>query len=147
MIVKDSQVFNLRHILFQYVAFIVVGTGLLFMLIFHIGLKEPPRSCTYVFANERSKRSAGNWMHWFKEIQFYQVCLKILKKTLLVHNRYTIGQKRGTWLSTNNQLLFMIINASYNCRHTIYYFYLLLSFIIYLLLLLLLLLQQLLSDG
>ena len=35
-------------------------------------------------------------MHWFKEIQFYQVCLKILKKTLLVHNRYTIGQKRGT---------------------------------------------------
>lgn len=86
-------------------------------------------------------------MHWFKEIQFYQVCLKFLKKTLLVHNRYTIGQKRGTWLSTNNKLLFMIINASYNCRHTIYYFYLLLSFIIYLLLLLLLLLQQLLSDG
>ena len=73
---------------------------------------------------------------------------KLGKKTLLVHNRYTIGQKRGTWLSTNNQLLFMIINASYNCRHTIYYFYLLLSFIIYLLLLLLLLLlQQLLSDG
>lgn len=27
---------------------------------------------------------------------------KLGKKTLLVHNRYTIGQKRGTWLSTNN---------------------------------------------
>ena len=59
--------------LFQYVVFIVVGTGLLFMLIFHIGLKEPPRSCTYLFASEGSKRSAGNWKHWFKEIQFYQV--------------------------------------------------------------------------
>ena len=49
---------------------------------------------------------------------------KLGKKTLLVHNRYTIGQKRGTWL--------MIIISSYNSRHTIYYFYLLLSFNIYL---------------
>ena len=46
------------------------------MLIFHIGLKEPPRSCTYLFASKGSKRSAGNWIHWFKEIQFYQVCVK-----------------------------------------------------------------------
>ena len=54
----------------------MVGTGLLFMLIFHIGLKEPPRSCTYLFASKGSKRSAGNWIHWFKEVQFYQVCVK-----------------------------------------------------------------------
>ena len=59
---------------FQYVVFIVVGTGLLFMLIFHVGLKEPQRSCTSVLAKEGSKRSASNWIHWFKEIQFYQVC-------------------------------------------------------------------------
>lgn len=71
--------------LFQYVVFIVVGTGLLFMLIFHIGLKEPPRSCTYVFASEGSKRSAGNWIHWFKEIQFYQVCVK--NKNLTLYQR------------------------------------------------------------
>ena len=67
---------------FQYIVFIVVGTGLLFMVIFHIGLKEPPRSCTYLFACEGSKRSAGNWIHWFKEIQFYQVCVKNKNLTL-----------------------------------------------------------------
>ena len=60
----------------------MVGTGLLFMLIFHIGLKEPPRSCTYLFASKGSKRSAGNWIHWFKEIQFYQVCFKKKNQTL-----------------------------------------------------------------
>lgn len=54
----------------------MVGTGLIFMVIFHVGLKEPPRSCTYLYASEGSKRSAGNWIHWFKEIQFYQVCVK-----------------------------------------------------------------------
>lgn len=81
--------------MFQYVAFIVVGTGLLFMLIFHIGLKEPPRSCTYVFANERSKRSAGNWMHWFKEIQFYQVCLKIRKKNSFSSQQIYHWTKKG----------------------------------------------------
>ena len=48
------------------------------MLIFHIGLKEPPRSCTFSgqAAVKGSKRRADNWIHWFKEIQFYQVCKK-----------------------------------------------------------------------
>lgn len=65
---------------FQYVVFIVVGTGLLFMLIFHIGLKEPSRSCTFSgqVAVKGSKRRADNWIYWFKEIQFYQVCKKPL---------------------------------------------------------------------
>ena len=65
----------------------MVGTGLLFMLIFHIGLKEPPRSCTYLFASKGSKRSAGNWIHWFKEIQFYQVCFKKKTKHLTLYQR------------------------------------------------------------
>lgn len=70
---------------FMYVVFIVVGTGLLFMLIFHIGLKEPPRSCTYLFASKGSKRSAGNWIHWFKEIQFYQVAMLYMCTRLIVN--------------------------------------------------------------
>lgn len=63
---------------FQYVVFIVVGTGLIFMVIFHVGLKEPPRSCTYALAKKGSKRSASNWINWFKEVQFYQVCIQML---------------------------------------------------------------------
>ena len=59
--------------LLQYVVFIVVGTGVLFMVIFHVGVKEPPRSCTYEFLCRGSKRSASNWKQWFKEVQFYQV--------------------------------------------------------------------------
>ncbi|KAL9987295.1 hypothetical protein ACROYT_G001578 [Oculina patagonica] len=70
---------------FMYVVFIVVGTGLLFMLIFHVGLKEPPRACTYALACEGSKRSAGNWIHWFKEIQFYQVALLYMCTRLIVN--------------------------------------------------------------
>ena len=61
------------------------------MLIFHIGLKEPPRSCTFSgqAAVKGSKRRADNWIHWFKEIQFYQVC----KKTSL-HKELMLQEKR-----------------------------------------------------
>lgn len=72
---------------FMYVVFIVVGTGVLFMLIFHFGVKEPSRSCTYALACEkrRSKRSASNWIHWFKEIQFYQVAALYMCTRLIVN--------------------------------------------------------------
>lgn len=72
---------------FMYVVFIVVGTGLLFMLIFHIGLKEPPRSCTFSgqAAVKGSKRRADNWIHWFKEKQFYQVAALYMCTRLIVN--------------------------------------------------------------
>lgn len=70
---------------FMYVVFIVVGTGLLFMLIFHVGLKEPSRCCTYSQATKTSKRRAGNWITWFKEIQFYQVAALYMCTRLIVN--------------------------------------------------------------
>ena len=62
------------------------------MLIFHIGLKEPPRSCTFSgqAAVKGSKRRADNWIHWFKEIQFYQVC----KKKTSLHKEFMLQEKR-----------------------------------------------------
>ena len=69
-------IFFLSFFLFfflQYVVFIVVGTGLLFVAIFHIGVKEPPRCCTHESASISSKRAASNWTAWFREPQFYQV--------------------------------------------------------------------------
>ena len=66
------------------------------MLIFHIGLKEPPRGCTYVLAKEGSKRSASNWTHWFKEIQFYQVYIRLAGS----HKRSV----KGVVLSLHEQL-------------------------------------------
>ena len=74
----------------------MVGTGLLFMLIFHIGLKEPPRSCTYLFACEGSKRSAGNWNRWFKEIQFYQVCVQNKKLDIVSKNIENCIKQNGS---------------------------------------------------
>ena len=62
---------------FQHIVFIVVGTGVLFMMIFHIGVNEPARSCTNSLASTKkgSKRCARNWTSWFKEVQFYQVSI------------------------------------------------------------------------
>lgn len=70
---------------FMYDVFIVVGTGLIFMVIFHGGLKEPPRSCTYALAKKGSKRSASNWINWFKEVQFYQVATLYMCTRLIVN--------------------------------------------------------------
>ena len=57
----------------QYVVFIVVGTGVVFMIVFHVGVKETERDCTFQFATKSSKRSASNWTAWFREPMFYQV--------------------------------------------------------------------------
>jgi hypothetical protein len=58
----------------QYLALITVGIGLLFMLIFHIGVKEKPRKCSYL-GSTKGKRNASNWKLWFKESEFYKVLL------------------------------------------------------------------------
>ncbi|CAH3194993.1 unnamed protein product [Porites evermanni] len=57
------------------------------MLIFHIGLKEPPRSCIFSgqVAVKGSKRRADNWIHWFKEKQFYQVAALYMCTRLIVN--------------------------------------------------------------
>ena len=67
----------------QYVVIIVVGTGLLFMVIFHLGVKEPHRPCTFDIASVGSKRSALSWTKWFKEVQFYQVEKLLMNNILL----------------------------------------------------------------
>lgn len=57
---------------FQFLALIAVGIGLLFMLIFHVGVREKPRLSAFK-AHKESKRNAGNWKLWFKDMQFYKV--------------------------------------------------------------------------
>jgi hypothetical protein len=57
----------------QYVVFIVVGVGLFFVTIFHLGVKERPRESSHQFATRSSRRSASNWVMWFKVPLFYQV--------------------------------------------------------------------------
>ena len=63
---------------FQYVVFIVIGTGILFSIIFHVGVKEHPRDCSVEFVTSSCKRSAANWKAWFREPRFYQVLILIL---------------------------------------------------------------------
>lgn len=67
----ESTCFSL--IPFQYVVIIVAGTGILFTIIFHVGVKEHQRDCCAQFATRSSKRSAANWAAWFREPLFYQV--------------------------------------------------------------------------
>ena len=56
----------------QYVVIIVIAIGLFFVVLFHLGVKEEQRDCTYEFATRSSKRSASNWAVWFKEPAFYK---------------------------------------------------------------------------
>ena len=63
-------------------AFIVVGTGLFFVIVFHCGVKEPQRDSTYEFATKGSKRSPSNWTKWFREVQFYQVRKYLINQKL-----------------------------------------------------------------
>lgn len=72
---------------FTHIVFIVVGTGVLFMMIFHIGVNEPARSCTNSLASTKkgSKRCARNWTSWFKEVQFYQVAALYMCTRLIVN--------------------------------------------------------------
>ena len=46
------------------------------MIIFHVGVKEKPRKCTYT-GNTKGKRNASNWKLWFKESEFYKVCVNV----------------------------------------------------------------------
>ena len=55
--------------------FIVIGTGILFSIIFHVGVKEHPRDCSVEFVTRSCKRSAANWKAWFREPLFYQVLI------------------------------------------------------------------------
>ena len=63
---------------FQYVVFIVIGTGILFSIIFHVGVKEHPRDCSLEFVTSSCKRSAANWKAWFREPRFYQVLIYLV---------------------------------------------------------------------
>ena len=46
------------------------------MIIFHVGVKEKPRKCTYT-GNTKGKRNASNWKLWFKESEFYKVSVNV----------------------------------------------------------------------
>ncbi|XP_031554632.1 major facilitator superfamily domain-containing protein 12-like isoform X3 [Actinia tenebrosa] len=70
---------------FMYVVFIVVGVGLFFVTIFHIGVKERPRDASHEFATKSSRRSASNWVMWFKVPLFYQTAIMYMCVRLIVN--------------------------------------------------------------
>jgi len=70
---------------FTYVVLIVAGTGILFTIIFHVGVKEHPRDCCAQFATRSSKRSAANWAAWFREPLFYQIGLMYMSVRLIIN--------------------------------------------------------------
>lgn len=70
---------------FMYVVFIVVGTGVFFSIVFHVGVKEHLRDCSAEFATKSSKRSAGNWTAWFREPLFYQIGMLYMCVRLIIN--------------------------------------------------------------
>lgn len=72
------------HKEFMLLALITVGIGLLFMVIFHVGVKEKPRLNCFI-KNEKSKRNAKNWKLWFKEPQFYKMGVIYMSTRLIVN--------------------------------------------------------------
>ncbi|KAK3709913.1 hypothetical protein QZH41_020039, partial [Actinostola sp. cb2023] len=73
MVTGDHSVSPKDSPAFMYVVFVILGTGLLFMVIFHVGVKEPYRTCSHELASSGNMRSSQSWKLWFKKIQFYQL--------------------------------------------------------------------------
>ncbi|XP_020905896.1 major facilitator superfamily domain-containing protein 12 isoform X2 [Exaiptasia diaphana] len=70
---------------FTYVVLIVVGVGLFFVTLFHLGVKEQSRDCSHEFATRSSKRSASNWAMWFRVPLFYQTAIMYMCVRLIVN--------------------------------------------------------------
>ncbi|KAK3732915.1 hypothetical protein QZH41_012673, partial [Actinostola sp. cb2023] len=70
---------------FTYVVIIVVGVGLFFVTLFHLGVKEQPRDCSHKLASKSSKRSASNWAMWFRVPLFYQTAIMYMCVRLIVN--------------------------------------------------------------
>ena len=98
----ESTLFSL--IPFQYVVIIVAGTGILFTIIFHVGVKEYPRDCCAQFATRSSKRSAANWAVWFREPLFYQVHILPSPDLILLVLKLMVRSAWTEFIETVNQL-------------------------------------------
>ncbi|XP_028407055.1 major facilitator superfamily domain-containing protein 12-like isoform X2 [Dendronephthya gigantea] len=72
------------HDEFMYLALITVAFGLVFMFIFHLGVKERPRKSSHI-GDSKSKRNASDWKLWFREIEFYKVALIYMCTRLVVN--------------------------------------------------------------
>ncbi|XP_051963933.1 major facilitator superfamily domain-containing protein 12 [Xyrauchen texanus] len=78
---------------FRYLALIVLGIGMVFSIIFHLGTKEsvqPQESEAgeYQPLISRSSRNSGlvlQWKHWLKEPAFYQVAVLYMCTRLIVN--------------------------------------------------------------
>ncbi|KAM4548838.1 major facilitator superfamily domain-containing protein 12 [Odontesthes bonariensis] len=78
--------------LFRNLALIVLGTGVLFSLIFHVGIKEdPPASGRggQLIRSSPTQESATltvfQWKHWLKEPAFYQMAFLYMCTRLIVN--------------------------------------------------------------
>lgn len=98
----ESTLFSL--IPFQYVVIIVAGTGILFTIIFHVGVKEYPRDCCAQFATRSSKRSAANWAAWFREPLFYQVHILLSPDLILLVLKLMVRSAWTEFIETVNPL-------------------------------------------
>lgn len=80
---------------FEEVAFLILGIGLVFSTIFHIGVRETPRNLQRITSPESQiEASSSNlveteismsWNHWFKESQFYKVALLYMGTRLTIN--------------------------------------------------------------
>lgn len=88
---------------FAQVAFLILGIGLVFSTIFHIGVRERPNASQLQHEQQQVAHSSnGNinasssdnlaekhtqmvWTHWFRESQFYKVCLLYMGTRLTIN--------------------------------------------------------------
>ncbi|XP_064618686.1 major facilitator superfamily domain-containing protein 12-like [Lineus longissimus] len=78
---------------FRDIAFIVVGIGIVFSIIFHVGTREKDHACdsndnvesTLSFSSSTTRPRKMKWKCWFKEPQFYIVGLIYMCTRLIVN--------------------------------------------------------------
>ena len=57
----------------QYVTLGIVGVGLIFSIIFHIGTEEPSGANKLVSSSDKKDDKKMHWYMWFRKPQFYLV--------------------------------------------------------------------------
>ncbi|XP_063717851.1 major facilitator superfamily domain-containing protein 12-like [Symsagittifera roscoffensis] len=68
---------------FKYLGMIVVGTGVFFMVVFHVGLKEPRRPEHDSLEASQNRNNSFTWKCWFKEPQFYIIGFVYMQTRLI----------------------------------------------------------------
>jgi len=94
----DSEINRRDAVAFEQVAFLILGIGLVFSTIFHIGVRERPAGQRQIdhSSNEEINASTSSsnlvekhtqmkWSQWFRESQFYKVGLLYMGTRLTIN--------------------------------------------------------------